>query len=157
MSGILSCKIVEGSFITSLFKGFLKGLLNEMQPYPAPNSVIVLDNAKVHKNPEICEMIEGWYVISQDVPIYHEAYLWTLTSGMKTVYLPPYSPDFNPIELAFLAIKAYVQCYGNIIWTAMQDKDDLDVYLFLYKATFHTTEEDIEGFYSHCGYIYVIM
>jgi len=146
MSGVLSCKVVEGSFTTSLFKGFLEGLLNEMQPYPAPNSVIVLDNAKVHKNPEIHEMIEGWYVISRDILIYHEAYLWTLTSGMKIVYLPPYPPDFNPIELAFSAIKAYVQCYRNIIQTAMQDKDDLDVYLSLYKAAFHTTKEDIEGF-----------
>ena len=65
---------------------------------------------------------------------------------MKIVYLPPYSPDFNPIELAFSAIKAYVWCYGNIIQTAMQDKDDLDVYVFLYEAAFHTTKEDIERF-----------
>ena len=62
MTGVLSCKIIEGSFTTPLFKEFLEGLLNEMQPYPAPNSVIVMDNAKVHRSPEICEMIEAWYV-----------------------------------------------------------------------------------------------
>jgi len=61
MTGVLSCKIVEGSFTTPLFKGFLEGLLNEMQPYPAPNSVIVMDNAKVHRSPEIREMIEARY------------------------------------------------------------------------------------------------
>jgi hypothetical protein len=61
MSGVLSCKVVEGSFTTPLFKGFLEGLLNEMQPYPAPNSVIIMDNAKVHRSPEIREIIEARY------------------------------------------------------------------------------------------------
>jgi hypothetical protein len=72
---------------------------------------------------------------------------------MKIVYLPPYSPDFNPIELAFSAIKAYVRRNGNLIHTAMQDKDDLDVYLFLYQAAFHISGDNIAGFYNHCGYI----
>lgn len=72
---------------------------------------------------------------------------------MKIVYLPPYSPDFNPIELAFSAIKAYVHWHGNLIHTAMQDNDNLDVYLFLYQATFHISSNDIAGFYSHCRYI----
>ena len=62
MTGVLSCNIDEGSFTTLLFKVFLEGLLNEMQPYPAPNSVVIMDNAKVHKSPEICEMIEARYV-----------------------------------------------------------------------------------------------
>jgi len=61
MTGVLSCKIVEGSFITPLFKRFLEGLFNKMQPYLAPNSIIVMDNAKVHRSPEICEMIEAQY------------------------------------------------------------------------------------------------
>ena len=61
-SGILSCKIVKGSFTTPLFKGFLQGLLNEIQPYPGPNSVIVMDNAKVHRSPQICGLIEAQYV-----------------------------------------------------------------------------------------------
>jgi hypothetical protein len=72
---------------------------------------------------------------------------------MKIVYLLPYSPDFNPIELAFSAIKAYVHQHGNLTHMAMQDKDDLDVYLFLYQAAFHISSDDIACFYSHCGYI----
>lgn len=64
MTGVLSCKVVKGSFTTPLFKGFLEGLLNKMQPYPAPNSVIVMDNAKVHRSPEIHEMIEAWYTFN---------------------------------------------------------------------------------------------
>jgi hypothetical protein len=61
MAGVLSCKIMEGSFTALLFKGFHQGLLNKMQPYPAPNLVIVMDNAKVHRSPEIHEMIEAQY------------------------------------------------------------------------------------------------
>lgn len=72
---------------------------------------------------------------------------------MKIVYLPPYSPDFNPIELAFSAIKAYVRRHGNLIRTAMQEDDNTDVYLFLYRAAFHISSDDIAGFYNHCRYI----
>jgi hypothetical protein len=51
--GILHCKIVEGSFCMETFLGFIEGLLEFMQPYPQPNSVIVMDNCKIHKNPAI--------------------------------------------------------------------------------------------------------
>ena len=72
---------------------------------------------------------------------------------MKIVCLPPYSLDFNPVELAFSTIKAYAYQHGNLIHTAMQDKDDLDVYLFLYQAAFHISSNNIAGYYNHCGYI----
>lgn len=58
MEGIVYARIVEGSFTGSLFRDFLCGLLDNMQPYPAPKSVIVLDNARVHKQPATLQMIE---------------------------------------------------------------------------------------------------
>ncbi len=57
---ILSIKILEGSFTTDTFNTFMEGLLNVMQPYPAKNSVIVLDNCQIHKDPALVEMIEEW-------------------------------------------------------------------------------------------------
>ncbi|OSD01422.1 hypothetical protein PYCCODRAFT_1340333, partial [Trametes coccinea BRFM310] len=74
---------------TARFFAFIDGLLDQMQPYPAPNSVIVMDNARIHKAPEIVELIES--------------------RGMRVEFLPTYSPDFNPIEQAFSVIKAYVK------------------------------------------------
>ena len=63
LNGILYASIVEGSFNTALFKDFIKGLLNQMQPYPAPNSVIVMDNCRIHKSLRIREMIEARFVL----------------------------------------------------------------------------------------------
>ena len=61
--GILACNILEGSFCTETFENFIKGLLDDMQPYPGPNSVIVMDNCRIHKHPRIQEMIRDRYLI----------------------------------------------------------------------------------------------
>lgn len=53
--------IVEGSFNTELFTRFIEDLLQRMQPFPAPNSVIIMDNCAIHKAPEIRELIESRY------------------------------------------------------------------------------------------------
>jgi hypothetical protein len=58
LSGIIYTKIVEGSYTTELFLDFLHSLLAQMNPFPAKNSLIIMDNAKIHRNPHIREMIE---------------------------------------------------------------------------------------------------
>ncbi|KIK72481.1 hypothetical protein PAXRUDRAFT_104706, partial [Paxillus rubicundulus Ve08.2h10] len=55
--GILHCNIVEGSFCGNKFKQFIEQLLNNMQPYPAPNSVIIMDNCAIHKHSNIQDLI----------------------------------------------------------------------------------------------------
>jgi hypothetical protein len=59
IDGVIHVKIVEGSFTTVLFHEFIEGLLDQMQPFPRPKSVIVMDNARIHKDPEIRELIEA--------------------------------------------------------------------------------------------------
>ena len=63
LDGVLHCEIMEGSFCSATFQYFISGLLDFMQPYPSPNSVIVMDNCHIHKHLDITEMIESWYVI----------------------------------------------------------------------------------------------
>jgi hypothetical protein len=60
-SSILHCDIVEGSFRADTFALFIQKLLDNMQPFPGHNSVIVMDNCRIHKNSYIEEMIRAWY------------------------------------------------------------------------------------------------
>ncbi|KAF8599000.1 hypothetical protein BDV93DRAFT_450079, partial [Ceratobasidium sp. AG-I] len=57
LEGIMHVEIKEGSFTTETFYGFIEGLLASMQPYPAPNSVIVMDNCQIHKHQDILDLI----------------------------------------------------------------------------------------------------
>jgi transposase len=59
LDGMIHVKIVEGSFTSALFRDFINGLLDHMQPFPGKNSVIIMDNARIHKDPTILELIEA--------------------------------------------------------------------------------------------------
>ncbi|KLO04587.1 hypothetical protein SCHPADRAFT_800516, partial [Schizopora paradoxa] len=59
LDGIIECTIIEGSFNTELFTSFIEDLLEKMHPFPAPKSVVVMDNCVIHKAPEIRELIES--------------------------------------------------------------------------------------------------
>ena len=57
LDGILYVDIVEGSYNTASFAAFIGALLNQMKPFPEPNSVIIMDNCRIHKSPDILDMI----------------------------------------------------------------------------------------------------
>lgn len=59
LDGFLFASIVEGSYNAALFAEFIETLLEHMNPFPGPNSVIVMDNCRIHKSPLIVEMIEA--------------------------------------------------------------------------------------------------
>ena len=75
---------------------------------------------------------------------------------MRYEFLPPYLPDFNPIEEAFSAIKAHIRRHGNIapiaMTTAKEGRNDIDVYIQLAEAVWSVTENDAEGWFQDCGY-----
>ena len=64
--------------------------------------------------------------------------------GMKLEYLPPYSPDFNPIELAFSLIKSRLRREGF--------QPD-DIYDRLYAHVYCISSDDCHSFFCHCRYI----
>ena len=57
LDGIIALDIVQGSYNTKRFKRFISSLLDEMSEFPGPNSVIVVDNCRIHKSKEITDMI----------------------------------------------------------------------------------------------------
>ena len=57
--GVLHCDILEGAFDTASFYTFIERALERMQPFPAPNSVIVMDNCCIHKHPDIQDLIQS--------------------------------------------------------------------------------------------------
>ncbi|KAE8186720.1 hypothetical protein CF336_g6866 [Tilletia laevis] len=79
---------VKGSFDEQRMLAYLEHeLLPHMQPYPGRRSVLVMDNASIHKTDAVRELVVDQF-------------------GCKLEFLAPYSPDFNPIERAFANIKA---------------------------------------------------
>ena len=60
LEGVLHCNIVEGAFNTAYFYKFMECTLDQMQLFPAPNSVIVTDNCHIHKHPDIIDLIKSW-------------------------------------------------------------------------------------------------
>ena len=76
-----------------------------------------------------------------------------LTSGMRFEYLPPYSPDYNPIELLFSAMKYRLRRNGDYIRFAMTELPDAEIYSTLIEAVCNITQQDSFGWYRHCGYV----
>lgn len=72
---------------------------------------------------------------------------------MRYVFLPPYSPDYNPIELAFSSIKAHVQHSGELLRLDADENDDTYVYLHLLNSAYRVTGDNALGFFYCCGYV----
>ncbi|KAF8551573.1 hypothetical protein OG21DRAFT_1417740, partial [Imleria badia] len=72
---------------------------------------------------------------------------------VRCEFLPPYSPDFNPIELAFSAMKYHLHRNSDYVRMVMTDISDEEIYIKLLKALYIITPEDVFGWYCHCGYV----
>jgi len=131
--GIIHCNIREGAFKSDSFKDFILGLLDQMRPFPESNSVIVMDNCKIHKREDILEAITA--------------------RGVVYEFLPPYSPDYNPIELAFSAMKYHLRRDGAYLRMAMTDMPEREIVSTLMHALYVIRPQDCQGWYRHCGYI----
>jgi transposase len=72
---------------------------------------------------------------------------------MRYEFLPPYSPDYNPIELAFSYMKYYLCRNGDYIRMVMTDLTEDDIRCTLLEALYSMMELDIFGWFRHCGYV----
>lgn len=144
-------EVLDRSFTGEEFTDFVHGVLGQMNPWPLPNSVLVMDNASIHKAPGIREMVEEQYVavhFQQKAILIHH-----LQSGMRLLFLPAYSPDLNPIEEAFSAIKAWMRANRDYV-TGEMGGPFSDPYVLIWEAIYGVvTPEKAYGWYKHSGYI----
>ncbi|CAG8518813.1 17716_t:CDS:2 [Gigaspora margarita] len=76
--------------------------LSQMNTFPYARSVLILDNARIHHDDGLLEFLNAF--------------------GIRVEFLPPYSPDLNPIELAFSSIKSYLKRYQYFVESCSEHK-----------------------------------
>ena len=113
--------VFDGPIDTVSFQAYIDQIL---VPTLRPGDVVVLDDLAVHKHPAVRAAIEQ--------------------AGAQLRFLPPYSPDFNPIELAFAKLKAFLRA------ARPRDFDQVVTHVATALGLFTATE--CAAYIRHCGY-----
>ena len=120
-NGLQAAMTVSGAVNGDVFAAYLDQVLG---PTLAPGDVVVLDNLPAHKVAGLAERVEA--------------------RGARLLYLPPYSPDFNPIELAFSKLKTWLRT------AQARTREALEA--VIQAATDWITESDAKNWFDHCSY-----
>lgn len=121
MTGMGPSLMTEGGVTSAMFEAYVEHILG---PTLRPGQVIVLDNLSAHKSVRLRELLAE-----------RGCLLW---------YLPSYSPDFSPIELAFAKIKEELRSVGARTREALEAA--------VGQALTHISSEDACAFFTHCGF-----
>lgn len=73
--------------------------------------------------------------------------------GMRIEFLPPYSPDLNPIEEAFSSIKSLIRRNRDFIRAELLGDDPISPYTILYDVVHSVTAEKAYTWFHHSGYL----
>jgi transposase len=123
--GKKSSLVIEGSTTGEVFEGYVEAFL---APTLEEGQIVIMDNLKAHKGERVRESIEA--------------------RGCEVVFLPPYSPDLNPIEEAFSKIKGILREAAARTHEALLEA--------ISEAISRVTAQDARGFFGHCGYHLVV-
>jgi len=149
LDGILHTSILEGSHNGDTFFDFIDGLLDKMNPYPNPRSVIVFDNASIHHGEDVVEMVEARYVLCICLLPWPDCD----ARGMRIEPLPPYSPDLNPIEEAFSSMKAWIRSNRDTAQADFNAGGAFSADVVLWDAIHSVTPEKARGWFRNAGYM----
>ena len=121
LGGMRCSTVVDGAVNGDVFQAFVEHVL---VPELKSGDIVVMDNLSSHKRARIRELIEE--------------------TGAELRYLPPYSPDMNPIEMVFSKIKQLLRTLANrtkdALWGSMQSVLDA------------VTSSDAQNCFRHAGY-----
>jgi len=112
---------VEGATTRAVFEAYVEQAL---APSPREGQIVVMDNLSAHKGGRVRELIEG--------------------RGCELLYLPPYSPDLNPIEEAFSKVKGLMRRAEARTREALVEAMGM--------ALCAVSARDARGFFEHSGY-----
>jgi transposase len=125
LEGLGASLAVEGATDRKVFEAYVERVL---APTLRRGQVVVMDNLTAHKGERVRELIEE--------------------RGGELLYLPPYSPDLNPIEEAFSKVKRILRKAESRTREALVEA--------IGAAISAVTAKDARGFFEHCGYSIVV-
>jgi transposase len=121
LEGMGASMSIEGSSDTDSFGLYMREIL---APTLKAGQIVLMDNLSVHRSKWVRELIEE--------------------RGCQLWLLPPYSPDFNPIEEAFSKVKALLRrAQARVLEALFEATED---------ALVSVSAEDARGYFRHCGY-----
>jgi len=121
LDGMVAPMVLDGAMHGVAFLAYVEQVL---VPILMSGDIVIMDNLPAHKPAAIRKAIEN--------------------AGAELRFLPPYSPDFNPIEMAFSKLKAFLKK------TAARTKNELWEAIGTAIDTF--TQSDCENYFSAAGY-----
>jgi transposase len=119
--GMRAALLVPGATDHQVFLSFIQRVLG---PQRRPGATVVMDNWAAHKSPDVAEALRQ--------------------RGAQLCYLPPYSPDDNPLEQAWSKIKTLLRGIGARTRRKLSRS--------LKAALMQVTPQDAEAWFGHCGY-----
>lgn len=119
--GVEAPMVIEGAMNSTVFEAYVRDVL---VPTLQPGDIVVLDNLSAHKAADIEPLIAG--------------------QGAQLLYLPPYSPDLNPIEKCWAKLKAFLRKAKARTFDALIEA--------IAKALRAVSAQDALNWFRHCGY-----
>ena len=121
LDGVVAPLLLDGAVNAEVFAGYVEQCL---VPELRPGDILIMDNLPAHKSVRVSQAVEG--------------------AGCTLVYLPPYSPDFNPIENMWSKVKTRVRDIAARSYEALVDAVGTSLHAI--------TSADCDGYFQHCGY-----
>jgi transposase len=124
MDGSTACMTIEGATSAAVFRAYVREIL---APFLRQGDVVVMDNLAAHKDAGSVAMIEA--------------------AGATVLFLPPYSPDFNPIEMMWSKVKAWLR--------AAEARTKETLFEAIGAALAKVTATDALHWFAACGYSFI--
>jgi transposase len=121
VEGVSATMTIQGAVDGLVFLEYIKQVLCRTL---SPGDVVIMDNLSAHKIKAVGDLIEA--------------------QGARLIYLPPYSPDLNPIEKCWSKIKTYLRKAKARTYEALSKA--------LKEALLTISTEDAKGWFASCGY-----